>query len=121
MIKLQENLLQTALKLLNELHSEILRILIQLDKSDSICEKDEYSNRKQFQSIAATKYYDQFDDLDLKMNTMSKMFNQYIISPEEAQARLKNNILRSFKEKHQVHKKKVLKLQVLHKRINSKQ
>ncbi|CAD8203551.1 unnamed protein product [Paramecium octaurelia] len=106
----QENVLQTTLKSLNELHSEISRKLIQLDKSDPICEEDEQENRKQFQSIDVRKYQDQFDDLNLTMSTMSRMLNQYVISPEEVQAKLKNNMLRRFKEIHQEHEKEVLKL-----------
>ncbi|CAK60021.1 unnamed protein product (macronuclear) [Paramecium tetraurelia] len=106
----QENVLQTTLKSLNELHSEISRKLIQLDKSDPICEEDEQENRKQFQSIDVRKYQDQFDDLNLTMSTMSRMLNQYAISPEEVQAKLKNNMLRRFKEIHQEHEKEVLKL-----------
>ncbi|CAD8203279.1 unnamed protein product [Paramecium pentaurelia] len=106
----QENILQTALKSLNELHSDISRKLIQLDKSDPICEEDEQENRKQFQSIDIKKYQDQFDDLNLIMSTMSRMLNEYTISPEEVQAKLKNNMLRRFKEIHQEHDKEVLKL-----------
>ncbi|CAD8091912.1 unnamed protein product [Paramecium primaurelia] len=106
----QENMLQTTLKQFNEFHSEISRKLIQLDKSDPICEEDEQDNRKQFQSIDIKKYQEQFDDLNLIMSTMSRMLNEYSISPEEVQAKLKNNMLRRFKEIHQEHEKEVLKL-----------
>ncbi|CAD8105797.1 unnamed protein product [Paramecium sonneborni] len=106
----QENVLQTSLKSLNELHSEISRKLIQLDKSDPICEEDEQDNRKQFQSIDIRKYQDQFDDLNLIMSTMSRMLNEYTISPEEVQSKLKNNMLKRFKEIHQEHEKELFKL-----------
>ncbi|CAD8110696.1 unnamed protein product [Paramecium sonneborni] len=106
----QENVLQTSLKLLNEQHSEISRKLIQLDKSDPICEEDEQDNRKQFQSIDIRKYQDQVDDLNYIMNTMSRMLNDYTISAEEVQAKLKSNMLRRFKEIHQEHEKELFKL-----------
>ncbi|CAK94057.1 unnamed protein product (macronuclear) [Paramecium tetraurelia] len=44
------------------------------------------------------------------MSTMSRMLIDYTVSPEEVQAKLKNNMLRRFKEIHREHEKEVFKL-----------